>query len=178
MITSPVLAVCVWCGVLMQVLTYVRCGHDASVLADLVPERQVPYQHKGGRFRVHPKLPDWLLVCRGRAGGVVHRSPFGIPLGPDSGYADDALGHAGVNQTVACLRQSFNSRVCRLMLLCLCVCVTAVSVGSLRCHRLRHCSALVCRDLLSRYMLTCVGLLTHLWWMCICMATPLCQRSR
>lgn len=90
-------------------LTYVRCQHDATILAELVPERVLPYRHKGSRLQVHPKLPDWLLVCKRRAGQDVWLTCPPLEYRWDIIRAmHDALGHAGVNQTVACLRQSFS----------------------------------------------------------------------
>jgi hypothetical protein len=46
-------------------LTFVRSGHKEATLAALaVGSEQRPARLKGQRLRVHPKLPDWLVVCK------------------------------------------------------------------------------------------------------------------
>jgi len=90
-------------------LTYVRSGHDQSVLQALAPERLRPYQHKGSRFKPHPKFPDWLLVHKTTAGQDAWLTCPPLAYRWDVIRAmHDSLGHAGVNQTVSCLRQSFH----------------------------------------------------------------------
>lgn len=90
-------------------LAYIRSGHDESLLASLAQGRLAPLRHKGARFRKHPRVADWLLVNKARA-----TQPERWLTCPPVEYRwdlircmHDSLGHAGVKQTTAWLKQSF-----------------------------------------------------------------------
>lgn len=92
-----------------ELLAYVRGGHSDAVLASLAPARQRPVQRRGQRMRVHPKLPEWLSVRRVVGGQDKWRACPPLEYRWDLiRVMHDALGHGGVNQTLACLRQSFH----------------------------------------------------------------------
>jgi hypothetical protein len=91
-------------------LTYVRCGCDESVLAAVAPGQAASLRRRAASLKPHPRLADWLLVCVSRG----EQQPRWLTCPPVEYRWDlircmhDALGHAGVKQTVAYMRQYFH----------------------------------------------------------------------
>lgn len=156
-------------------LSYVRRGHDDYVLADLVARPSVAISAQGQPLpgASQAARPAACVQAQGWARGVVHLSPFGAPLGFDSCDAlglHDALSHAGVNQTVTCLHQSFNwpgMQADVVMFSCQRRKLVLPKALPLQRPRMQGRFKQV-------HTSTFVDLLTHLWWMC--MAASLCWR--